>query len=692
MQCANPVDEPPLEWESNVSVPICNEQFHLGEELPNLFKFDELEVVTADTITFSAESRDSTSYMHSEEAFLDMDYHVTIGVIPVSGAPVQDMTIPVPAVAGSFSVPVSIPLEKVNSIVFDDTTDNILRMEFTNTSSDPLTDLVFTLDGIGSTSVPSFAGGATEVLEFDLKGDSIGNRLTLNVAGINPENSAKIITGQTSVNGLKANRVTVSDDLIDFRRVYVNRYDLTDTIRVDYIDIGDGNFIYTITNHTGVGFNLECIHDHIWESTYCRQYGVERVGDLSTIATNEDSAHFNGGIPGVQVAAGPRTEATLQKVILSNSRLFPEWDEENRISVTNVKYTVSTDPKGAMVTLSADDSLLFTIKTTSFRFKEMAGTCVEEMAYEADTQKTAVNLPWKDTPRDSLRGRMRLEEVWADLELTPRVNEGSFIDTMRIRFVAIAPGFPDVRDSLSTDLTTLSNDSLYRRRIDVTRVANMFSDTIAVIVKTSIPEGSYVRIVNDPDWMEPTIIGKMTVGVETGIRLNAKADWTIVRMVNMGLGGRRFELDPALRYFRKMSRRTGTLETRMRNNSNINVSLLALAAPDQLMDALDSLSMNELSSLLADPEEAADRGYVNLFGASGVSIPGRDTTQEHRDTVVLDDSQVETLMAADSLNLRWCIRFREQDRDALLNSDYLDLKARIKVNGENNTDSLLIWK
>ena len=37
MQCANPVDEPPLRWESKVQVPISNKDFNLKKEFDNIF-------------------------------------------------------------------------------------------------------------------------------------------------------------------------------------------------------------------------------------------------------------------------------------------------------------------------------------------------------------------------------------------------------------------------------------------------------------------------------------------------------------------------------------------------------------------------------------------------------------------------------------------------------------------------------
>ena len=40
LQCANPVDEPPLRWRSNVEAPLTNEHFMIGEVITHS-SFDE---------------------------------------------------------------------------------------------------------------------------------------------------------------------------------------------------------------------------------------------------------------------------------------------------------------------------------------------------------------------------------------------------------------------------------------------------------------------------------------------------------------------------------------------------------------------------------------------------------------------------------------------------------------------------
>jgi len=231
--------------------------------------------------------------------------------------------------------------------------------------------------------------------------------------------------------------------------------------------------------------------------------------------------------------------------------------------------------------------------------------------------------------------------------------------------------------------------------MDITDVANLYSDSVSIAVRVYIPQGTRMRIVNDLDVHDEDYdkyIGRMLINVRSSFRLNAKLDWTVNGMVNMDLGSKRFEVLEAMRYFGKLEDRSARFQMWLRNNSNLNLSLLALVAPDALMDTLDSLSMNEVYLLLMDPELAAEKGYVNLFGDTGIIVPKRDTAVEQQNTILLNDDQLERMFTADSLNFRWWVQFREQDRDALRDEDFIYIKSRLGISGINNTDSLLIWE
>lgn len=727
LRCANPVDKPPLKWRSNVEAPISNERFVIGEEFDNLFEFDELDIINVawryyndptmleedtikgDTVVFSTSKIDSSTFESHEDTLGAKDYHTNIGAIAIQRAPEQTDTVPVPAVDGLFSASLSVPMQKIYFISFDSSSDS-LQVTVTNNGNGRLDSVAFGIGGIDTAEIGFLDSDSSKVAKLAVAGKTIRNTADFFVRGRAFGDSDMEVILDYSVNGLIADSLQVSDSLINFTIEFENAYELTDTISVDYIDIGSGFFSYTMQNYTDLDLKVGVIHQHLWVASWAEREGITTIKDLEEAGLNNDDTtnFFYGKITGREpedVVANNEWE--IEQENISDCRLFAEWIDSTGTSVTKVKYIVSSgDPTGDTVTLSASDSLRFTILTSpTFKFEEMLGTLMESYERQSDTQKVAINLPWNNSVKDSLRGRFKLEQVWGDVLLNTDLPERAFIDTLKIDFVAFSPESVSVRDSTPVELVNVSRDSSFFRSIDITDVANLYSDSVAIAVKVYIPKGTRMLIVNDLDVHEEDYekyIGRMIINVKSYFRLNAKLDWTVDGMVNMDLGSSRFEVLEAMRYFRRLEDRSATFEMWLKNYSNLNLSLLALAAPDALMDTLDSLTMNEVYLLLLDPELAYQKGYVNLFGDTGIVVPPRDTTgivvpvqdttSAQHNIVLLDNDQLERMLTADSLSFRWWVQFHEQDRDALSDTDFIDMRSRLGIEGINNMDSLLIWE
>lgn len=715
MHCANPVDDPPLRWRSKVEAPITNEKFLIGEELDNLFEFEDVDIlnvvarrtddptqieepdtIEGDTVLFSIFKKDTSSFESHEDLLGDKEFNVILGAIPISGAPVQRDTLPVPPAIDTFEVTLRVPLQKVYSIGFYDTSANVMRVTVANLGSSTLTDVAFGIAGVDTSDAVDISAGDEALLSVVVRNRSVNDSVDLYLAGISNGSAGQSVEVEFSVNGLYANLMRVDKDLVNFTAEFVNDYDLTDTVQVDYIDIGDGFFRYGVSNYTDLDLYVQGIHEHMWTTPFCEQNGFTRFEDMEEVSKDDSDSYFLGNITNALTVSEANTEQDFSIENLSSCRLFSEWDSSEEVSVTRVRYIVSAGPpRSDTVTVSASDSLMFTISTgEDFKFKEMMGTLTESYERQADTQMVPINLPWNES-KASLRGNFILSQVWSDVRLDPVVPERAFIDTLRVDFVAYAPELTTIRDSTPVSLENVSRDSSYLRSIDITDVANAFSDSVAIAVKVFIPAGTRMRVVNDLTVHDPDYdryIGRMIIHVNTSYRLNAKLDWTIDTLVGMDLGTSRFPVPEAMRYFGKLEDRRAIFEMWLRNSSSLNLSLLTLVAPDTLMDTLDSLTYDEVSWYLLNEDAAETAGYVCMFGDTGVTLPPRDAGVEQHNVVLLDNDQMETLLTADSLNFRWWIWFNEQERDALSDTDYVDMRSRLGIEGINNTDSLIIWE
>gem|GEM_PF-3466840 len=716
LSCNNPLDDPPLQWQTKVAVPMTNDRFIIGEEFDNLFSFedDDVEIlnvlqryyddpseigadtVLGDTVVFSAAHNDTSEFESHEDTLDAMEFRVSLGPLAISGAPAHNHVLPVLHPAGQFEDTVRLVLEKIYSVKFYDTVLNVMPITLHNSGSIAMTNVSLGIVGIDTVSVGTLDAGGDAVANLDLAGATIGHTALFYVSGSSASDAAKEITIDFTMTGLVGEEMRVEDSLVAFSREFVNAYELSDTIAVDYIDIGEGFFRYSMMNYTGVDFLVYGIHRHMWMSAFCEDRNITRYEELANVSGSDSAGSYFGKIIETQAFSYSNREITFGKENISNCRLFSEWDESIGKSVTKVGYLVSSvPPVGNIVTMSAHDSLMFTISASSLKFRELMGTMVKTYQQQSDTQMVAINLPWNNSVKDSLRGKFFLKKVWGDIMVRTALPGRSFLDTLRIDFMAYSPDSTAVRDSTSTTLNRVGNDSAFIRSIDITDVANSYSDSVAIVVNTHIPKGTRMRVVNDlmpgdPDYQK--YLGRMIINVSTLFRLNAKLDWEVFRPVNMDLGSSRFKVDEALRYVGKLGDRSAVFEMWLRNNSNLNLSLFALVASDALMDTLDSLTMNEVHRLIMDTAFAQQQGYVNLFGNQGISVWKRNVELEKYTSIRLGDEQLQRLCSADSLNFRWWARFNEQERDAMSDTDYVDMKSRITVQGNNNTDSLIIWE
>ena len=95
--CANPVDYP-LKWRTKFEIPVTNESFVIGEEMPGLFEFDSTmdilkvlktystnikdlvpDTIIGDTVVFSTIRSDTSSFENHQDSLGEKLYHASIG-------------------------------------------------------------------------------------------------------------------------------------------------------------------------------------------------------------------------------------------------------------------------------------------------------------------------------------------------------------------------------------------------------------------------------------------------------------------------------------------------------------------------------------------------------------------------------------------------------------------------------------
>lgn len=713
MNCSNPVDKDPLKWRSSTEVPVTNDKYIIGKELPGVLvnksnmdilgedkKFyndpDSLvkDTTKGDTIMFSQMRRDTSTFETHQDTVGEKWFHTTFGSTQISGAPDEIDTVPLPGASGAFSIPVPITLDKVYYIKFNDTLPGSLQIKLSNLSSVSIDNLSINVGNVGSDSVGSIAAGSSATAQIPVQGKSVGHTISVTLAGSAGVGN-KNIALEFSVNNLYMDSAYVDDHLVNFHKEMINKYELTDTVAIDYIDILEGFFNYSLDNQSDIPLKVRAEHLNLWNLS-----GNDNITNLAKLATFTDSSLYTGwdSVPGKQRAkmiVNAHSYQFFNPKPLLNQRLFTEWDPGLKKTITKIKYQIDNDTHhGDTIRISANDEINFSVQPKPFRFLEFLGTSMEPYVRQSDTQKIAVDLPFGNFAKDSLKGKLILQSVKGDVHVAPGMPDRAFIDTMAMDFIAFPSDSIQIKDSMSTNFLHLKNDTFYVRSLDFTKITNCFPDTICITSVIRVPKGTKMRVRNDLSVSDPkynSFMGKMAVQTITRYRLDGKFDWAVQAPVIVDLGKTHKPMPDALKYFRKMDNKLATFTLNLKNKSNLNLYLYALAAPEQLMGKLDSMSDRQITDLIFEKNGTAEQiGMVNLLGPKGVRIPPRDSSR--RDTVILNDKQLSTILYSDSCDWRWQVMFQKQDRDALIDTDYIEIHSRMRIDGTNNTDSLLIWK
>ncbi len=713
LNCANPVDEEPLRWKTVTEIPITNQAFVIADEMNNLFDIDSMDILHAtrkykeddisllepdsvigDTLEFSIFKRDSSSFQIHEEKLKEQLYNANLGPVVLANAPELAETLVVSSLPGQFGITFPVIFDKIYELVFYDTALNIMQVKLTNLSPSEISNISLEIAGIGSGSVGRIAANETATVQIPVSGKALNHQVQFNISGTKNTGDDVPVSVVTGVNGLYAYSLSVDDHLVSFRKEFVNAYEMTDSVAIDYVDIRDGFFIYEVTNHTGIELRVRGIHEHLWKTSFAQRNSFTRFEELQNVSGSDSMENYFGFITNGEVVAPPRLEQTFSQENISQSRLFTEWDSVLQKTVTRVRYTVSTgNPSGDTITLCADDKLIFTIRS-DFKYSKLFGTVVKPIEITSDTERVAIKFPWGESAPDSLKGKLILHNVYSDIRLRTQMSDNSYIDSVFFDFEVFDPENPGIKDSLEDKFIGVNNGSQFKRKIDITDVVNLYPDTIAIITRMLVPKGTRILSendmqVNDPDYDK--YIGRMNISAIADFRLNARFDWEIKEMVNLDLGSSNFSVFDAMRYLRKLEQRQLDFESRIFNSSNLNMYLFALVAPYHLIDTLDTMSSDEAFSLIKNEGEAERRGLVNFLGSKGVRIPAKSPDSVVVNLVHWNHQQLETVLNSDTCSWRWFLQFQKSDRDALHDTDYIRINSMLRIEGINSTDSLIIW-
>ncbi|MFP4164544.1 MAG: hypothetical protein ACLFVE_11225 [Chitinispirillaceae bacterium] len=724
--CINPADKDPLKWRSALEVPI-NHKLVFGEELPGLFPLDSTmrilnvdstyyddsshlseDTVVGNTVAFSVKQQDSLELVVSEENFGDKRISHKMGPIALSGIADVSQSIPL---AGNFpSGPLAIPQQDIDvtdiySIEFTDDSDP-LSITVSNSSNVDLSDFEVDIAGFGSGQVADLAAGASADITIASAGNTLNVPLSVSVSA-STESSGSFDAGSElqlsiSLDGMTASEVDLENTVLeDLEKHFRVAYELSDTIEMKYVDFQGGRFFYRVENYTDIDFKGVGYHQHLWATLYCMENGIRSKDDLADVSPGEQDSitHFDGRIPakrGDELEANANQNSIHFERAVNTSRLFTEWNDSLDKSVSYMDYHVYPDVSvKKRITISEDDSLVFSIESDGLQFREFYGVIREEIVRGNDTQHVPIDFPWPEQNKEKMRGKFIFEDVEARINVSPVLYQHTQIDTFVTQITMFDPQDPNTTAETTAEFVDVKNDTSYTRILDITNVTNRFPDSITVVSRSSLPVGTPMLVVNDLQSSDPefyTHIGRTTIRTDAHYIMNASFDWAIADSFTMDLGTDTFAMFDQMRIVNKMDERRAEFNMYMWNNTNLYLRLYALVAPKDKMGELASLSIDDAYEMVTQEGDADDAGFVNLLGTGGVYLPKRSPADSVYNSVVLEEEQIEKIVSSDTCSWRWQIRFLQKEpHEALSDTDYVDIKSWFRVEGTNNSDSLMIW-
>jgi hypothetical protein len=697
------------------------------------------DMLHGDTVVMSIPRVDSISYIVSQDSMKTKSFFPTLGLLTVGStdpgvreALKMKDTVVVPA--GSVDSLCGITMIGVNSIAGDPSSPPC-SVTVRNLSA---TSTVYNCRLVIFDSVRNFGDlapldSATRLFPmykdsiFRRWGQGIGPVLAVRVQQDSASPQPDSIEVTVNLNGIIASEVDARSNYITFSKIFINPYELTDTLECHYIDILAGYFIYAINNQTDLGLEVEVSQLHLWDASWCSYHipPIESVNDLPLYTVHADSFGMTSRYMGRGVkhlSANPYTttlDSTATNVNLAACRLFPEWYYDSLEtkpwkwkSVAPVEYLLYPRVEGLlgrMVDVKSTDQLVFTISAPTFKFRQMLATVRQRYERSGDMAKVEMPFPFSRESKQSLQANFRFKQVLNDLYFSAKLPDTgagqfkqAFLDTLGISFTLFNPDNPSVTAGDTTQFLHVSNNKRYRVQTNITDIMNQWPDSLAITENIYVPVGTRVMAVNDlqdpndPDY--PKYMGRMNISAVTNVRTNMLFSWEVgnalldTGAVKLDLGYGTFPVPDALKSFNHLENPLASISMKVFNHTNLYMNLVGLVAPEPLMNALRNMPSDTVRKLISvDTARARQLGYISLLGAKGIMIPGRNDTASS--SVVLQKWQIDTMTKTgnDSCGWRWEATFLPMAADTLADTDYVFIQSWLHLEGVNNMDSLLIW-
>jgi len=702
--CSLPSDIEPVNWKMHFEVPITNKRYGVRHIIKDEYTGEmDVKMGKADTIgdTVFIYKKDFAFYEISKE-LITTDTSVTeekVGAVTLNNTPAVDIFFEFPGVSG-LPGPVTLPaelsftkeevetLDEINSVTIDESSP-VLKVSVKNISLSADVERVKVIllnegTAIDSSSLATLPAGAEVIAPFEIQGKSVYSPLTVRITATIPSGTQLRANEGLRVffnlDDMIVSDAVVVDSLIDYTDSFDGAMGLTDSIDINFIDLDSALISCQINNPCAFKIEFTGIIEDAWNSDFAKVKNLRSIDQLRSI---KDSSAFAGRVIDDTLFKAPGTTRYEKVIPLKKLRLFPTWDTDSAKSTIKFRYILRSLSDGRWIHFNKNDLISFRLVPTRFPFVQISGKFAKPMT-EFFSSEQKIGFDWDSTILNSLRKSFRFESVQMNLSFVPVLVKGSYLDSMKMHLKLAEKNNAGSTVVLDKKFIRIAPDSQHTAVMQISPLINTWPDTLAFSTQITLPEGTGVELYNskDPSGQYST---NFSIGINVEWNIKIALAWKVLDTIRTELDLSSFSLDEDLEWIGKIKSPEITLDVKALNNTNLHFVLFALGDTDKqkLLEVPDSL--------LYSYSPTVDTGsFFRLFGLQGLNVPPRGNVDSIK--VKLDHRAIDALISKNKCHIRWFLIIPSADPDVLLDTDFIDVKAKAVIEGIGNSDSLLYWR
>jgi hypothetical protein len=705
-RCSLPEDIEPVRWNMHLEVPIIDEHLTIDDVVPG----GSLAGLTVD-FGDTAVSRDTVSITRSDSLQYTIEKQLgstdTSEILKTFGPLSLKNTPPVDVVLGlgtdlpldaplEVALPAAVTLSKSQEKILDgiqqirvDESSPMLSVVVTNLSEGAaLKDVYIFLssgaDTVGIVYVPLLHALASGIVPISIAGRYIYSQMT--IAATVTVTAGSVVR---SVDGLRVAfsldnqaiaEAVISDSCIDYSDMLEGTLTIADSLRIDAIDIDSALLYCEMYNPACLKLEVVGTLHNAWALDYSESLDLQQAEQLTG---DLDSSAFAGEIfrDTLFRSGDPVSGLTVP---IRSMRVFPLWKPDSLKSFVSYCFKVTALPDGRTISFNKDYQFLVRLIRDQFPFIRIGGEFVKgtERSFSINRR---VGFEWKPSITDSLKKSLRFESGYIHLDFVPGLPPGSYIDSLLVRTTISHEDTLYEPVVFEENLTAIEPGSHYTATLDLTDLLNAWPDSIRFDTRLIIPPCSKVTLYNSKDEF-----GGLASALSIDLTLHWSVDmpfsWEIADTVRTELEPTTFSFQAAeLDWVKDLRNPRVKVVINADNRTNLHFILFGIGASVMYRDKLDDLPEKMVGT--DKLEEYIGDHLFSLFDNDGLCLkPRGETTDE---ILMIDRRGIDAMLSEEKCCIRWFLIIPAGETDALMATDYLDLRATGIIDGTGNSDSLL---